>query len=108
MPGSAKRAVLKLRTKVHAPTLLGEFSRRLGQETLSVHVYRDHQSFLLERRVVERDGTSFTVVLPFKETAEIHAMLAVDPYLENFRAQARYLVIGIEKRLRTSYGKPIF
>lgn len=106
MPGSAKTVVMNLRRKAQGPALLGKFSIRFGQETLSVRVYRDGASFILERCIVERDGTSYTVVLPFKEVAAIHGLLTTDPYLENAQSKAKRIALSLERGTWNARGKP--
>ena len=68
-------------------TLLGEFSSTLGSEILNVRIYRDRDAFVCERELVERDGTSFTMVLPFGTTETARALLMSDPYYPRVRGK---------------------
>ena len=75
------------RAKAQSRILLSGFSSRLGTETLNVRIYRDRKAFVCERELVERDGTSFTMVLPFRDPDTVRALLTSDPYYPTVRAQ---------------------
>ena len=95
------------RAKGKAKTLLSEFSSRLGSEILNVRIYRDHEAFVCERELVERDGTSFTMVLPFSEPEKARALLTSDPYYPKVRAQVVRALVKFDKALREHHGKQI-
>ena len=105
MPGSAKTVVLKLRKAVQVRALLGEFSSTLGKETLRFRIFQDHETFVCERRFVEKDGTSFTVVLPFDEPAVARALLAADPYYDQLRDKVGRVLIRLNSESRDVGGK---
>ena len=90
-----------------AKTLLSEFSSRLGSEILNVRIYRDREAFVCERELVERDGTSFTIVLPFSEPEKARALLTLDPYYPKVRAQVVKALVTLDKALREQHGKRI-
>ena len=92
--------------KPQARTLLSEFSSRLGYDTLSVRLYHDHETFVCERRLVERDGTSFTLIFPFREPAAARALLAADPYYDRVGGKVGRALISLDSVLRNSFGKP--
>ena len=91
--------------KQKARTLLSQFSSPLGSEVLKVRIYRDRDAFVCERELVERDGTSFTMVLPFKEPAAARALLAADPYYARVRAEVGRALIKLDRALLDSHGK---
>ncbi len=102
--------------KQKARTLLSQFSSPLGREVLKVRIYRDREAFVCERELVERDGTSFTMVLPFKEPGAVRALLAADagtarnllaadPYCARVRGEVVRALIKVERALRDSHGK---
>ena len=86
-------------------TLLSQFSSRLGNETLNVRFYRERGTFVCERELVERDGTSFTMVLPFRRTESIRAVLAADPHYAQMRPAAARALAQLERTARISHGK---
>jgi len=86
-------------------TLLSEFSSRLGSEILNVRIYRDHEAFVCERELVERDGTSFTMVLPFKERDGARALLTSDPYYPKVRVQVGRALASLDRAFREQHGK---
>lgn len=108
MPDSAKSlpSASKPRKKTRVRALLTEIKSRLGHEILSIRVYREHKSFIFERQIVERDGATFTVVMPFKETAAVRALLAADPYYERLKSKVGRLSLSLEKALWGTHGKP--
>jgi uncharacterized protein YciI len=79
---------VKMPAKSRARTLLSEFSGDVGSETLKVRFYRDRGTFVCEREIVERDGTSFTMVIPFREADAARKLVAADPYYSRVRWQA--------------------
>lgn len=94
------------RAKTKARALLSEFSSRLGSEVLKVRIYRDHEAFVCERELVERDGTSFTMVLPFKDAEAARALLRSDPYYSRVRGQVGRALGRLDKVLHEHDGKP--
>ena len=86
-------------------TLLSEFSRRLGCETLNVRIYRHQESFVCERELVERDGTSFTMVVPFTESETVRALLTADPYYDHVRQQVGLALTKLDWAMRSTHGK---
>lgn len=105
MPGSAKPIALKLRRTAQVRALLGEFSSKVGKETLSFRIFHDHETFVCERRFVEKDGTSFTVVLPFDELAVARAFLAADPYYDQLRDKVGRVLIRLNSESGDVGGK---
>lgn len=95
------------RVKRKSRVLLGEFSSKLGSEILSVRIYRDRQAFVCERELVERDGTSFTMVLPFRKTDGARMLLTSDPYYLRVRGEVSRVLGRMEKVLREQHGKSI-
>jgi len=91
--------------KQKARTLLSQFSSPLGSEVLKVRIYRDREAFVCEREVVERDGTSFTMVLPFKDPGAARALLAADPYYARVRGEVGRALAKLDRALRDSHGK---
>jgi len=91
--------------KQKARTLLSQFSSPLGREVLKVRIYRDREAFVCERELVERDGTSFTMVLPFKEPGAARALLAADPYYARVRGKVGRALTKLDRALRGSHGK---
>lgn len=85
--------------------LLSEFSSRLGSETLNVRIYRERGAFVCERELVERDGTSFTMVLPFRKVESIRAVLAADPHYAQMRPAAARALVQVERAARVLHGK---
>ena len=94
------------RAKAKARTLLSEFSSRLGSETLNVRIYRDREAFVCERELVERDGTSFTMVVPFNEPEAARNLLKADPYYPQVRGEVGQILGKLDKALREHDGKP--
>ena len=95
------------RAKTKARALLSEFSSRLGSEILKVRIYRDHEAFVCERELVERDGTSFTMVLPFRELDRARTLLTSDPHYLKMRAQVTRALVTLDKALREEHGKRV-
>jgi hypothetical protein len=93
------------RRKAKVRILLSGFSSRVGSETLNVRIYRDREAFVCERELVERDGTSFTMVKPFKEAEDVRALLTADPYYPRVRGQVGRALGTLEKALREQHGK---
>ena len=91
---------MKRRAKAKTRILLSEFSSRLGSETLNVRIYRDREALVCERELVERDGTSFTMVKPFLEPRQLRELLEADPYYSRVRAEVGRAVIVLERALR--------
>ena len=91
---------MKRRPRDKARTLLSGFSSRVGSETLNVRIYRDREALVCERELVERDGTSFTMVKPFKEPEEVRALLSADPYYARVRGEMGRALGTLEKALR--------
>ena len=91
--------------KQKARTLLSQFSSPLGREVLKVRIYRDREAFVCERELVERDGTSFTMVLPFKDPGAVRALLAADPYYARVRGEVGRALIKLDRAVRDSHGK---
>ena len=91
--------------KQKARTLLSQFSSPLGREVLKVRIYRDREAFVCEREFVERDGTSFTMVLPFKDPGAARALLAADPYYARVRGEVGRALTKLDRALRDSRGK---
>src|SRR6266480_3948644 len=88
--------------------LLSEFSSTLGSEILKIRIYRDREAFVCEREVVERDGTSFTMVLPFRNLDAARTLLAADPYYSRVRGKVWRALGKLENALRQDNGKPAF
>jgi hypothetical protein len=88
-----------------AKALLSQFSVPFGRETLNVRVYRHRDSLICERELVERDGTSFTMVLPLLESDEVRALLQSDPYYSRIRADVAGALAKLEKALRNDIKK---
>ena len=63
------------------------------------------EAFVCERELVERDGTSFTMVVPFKEPGAARALLAADPYYARVRGEVGRALIKFDRALRDSHGK---
>jgi hypothetical protein len=91
---------MKRRAKARARTLLSGFSSRFGAETLNIRIYRDREAFVCERELVERDGTSFTMVLPFKELNEARTLLESDPHYPRVRRDVDRALGALDRALR--------
>jgi hypothetical protein len=94
------------RVKQKSRTLLSDFSSKLGSEILNVRIYRDGQAFVCERELVERDGTSFTMVLPFSKTEAARTLLTSDPHFPRVRGEVWRMLGRLEKVLSGHHGKP--
>ena len=92
------------RLKAKARILLSGFSSRIGSETLNVRIYRDREAFVCERELVERDGTSFTMVMPFREPEDARNALEADPYYPRIRGDVAR-VLGTLDRIVREHGK---
>ena len=90
--------------KQKARALLSEFSSTLGSEILKVRIYRDREAFVCERELVERDGTSFTMVLPFKKPETARRLLAADPYYPSVRSELDRALRRLDRALREHRG----
>ena len=88
-------------------TLLSEFSSKVGSETLKVRFYRERGAYVCERELVERDGTSFTMVVPFHKREMAQKLLAADPYYAQVTPKAKRALSNFEKAVRTSNEKPL-
>lgn len=93
------------RRKAKVRSLLSGFSSRVGSETLNVRIYRDRQAFVCERELVERDGTSFTMVVPFKEPETLREVLRADPYYAQMRGEVGHALAQLDKALRRDHEK---
>lgn len=93
--------------KKNARPLLSEFSSTLGGEILNVRIYRNREAFVCERELVERDGTSFTMVLPFKEAGAARNMLTSDPYYSRVRGKVGRVLGNLDKALRERDAKSV-
>ena len=91
--------------KQKARALLSQFSSPLGREVLKVRIYRDREAFVCERELVELDGTSFTMVLPFRDPGTARTLLAADPYCARVRAEVGRALSKLDRALRDSNGK---
>ena len=87
-----------------AKTLLGEFSRPVGSETLRVRVYRDRGSCVCERELIERDGTSFTMVIPFREVDTLKTVLSADPHYSSVSVDVGRVLGKVDRALRDGNG----
>lgn len=96
---------MKRRAKAKARVLLSGFSSRFGSETLNVRIYRDRKAFVCERELVERDGTSFTMVVPFQELVTARDLLTSDPYYPKVRAQVGRALGALDKAMHERHGK---
>ena len=94
------------RVKLKTRTLLSDFSSKLGSETLNVRIYRDREAFVCERQLVERDGSSFTMVFPFREPETARVLLAADPCYSRVRAEAQRALGKLAKAIREGHDKP--
>ena len=81
-------------------TLLSEFSGEVGNETLKVRFYRDRGSLICERELVERDGTSFTMIIPFGEAEAARKLVASDPHYSRVQWQAARALSKLDRALR--------
>jgi hypothetical protein len=77
----------------------------LGRETLNVRVYCHRDSLICERELVERDGTSFTMVLPLRAPDNVRALLQSDPYYFKVRTDVARALARLEKVLRNDTKK---
>ena len=91
---------MRRRAKARSRTLLSEFSSKLGSETLNVRIYRDREAFVCERELVERDGTAFTMVLPFKDPDAARELLEADPYYPRVRLEVGRALGALERAIR--------
>ena len=94
------------RRKRKARALLSEFSRTLGSEVLKVRLYREREAFVCERELVERDGTSFTMVLPFRDARTARSLLTSDPYYPRVRGEVWWLLGRLDSSLGEQDGIP--
>ena len=98
---------MRFARKPKARTLLSEFSSTLGSEILKVRIYRDSEAFVCERELVERDGTSFTMVLPLRGTAAARALLTSDPHYARVRGEMWRVLGCLEEALQNRDGHPV-
>src|SRR5258708_35630943 len=91
--------------KQKARTLLSQFSSPLGSETLNVRIYRDREAFVCERELVERDGTSFTMVVPFRQPEDVRSVLEADPYYPRVRSDVARALGTLDRALREHHGE---
>jgi hypothetical protein len=91
---------VRRRAKPKTRTLLSEFSSAIGSETLKIRFYRDRGSMVCERELVERDGTSFTMVFPFREASAARELLAADPYYSQIQPAAARALTKLDRALR--------
>lgn len=98
---------MKYPKKQKARALLSEFSSTLGSEILKVRLYRDGETIVCERELVERDGTSFTMVLPVTGTEAARALLALDPHYPRVRGEVWRILGRLEKTQREQDGNPV-
>jgi len=96
---------MKYPRKQKARPLVSEFSSTLGSEILKVRIYRNREAFVCERELVERNGTSFTMVLPFKEAGAARNLLTSDPYYSRVRGEVWRVLGRLDKALREQDGK---
>jgi hypothetical protein len=94
---------VRQRAKSKARTLLSEFSSRVGSETLNVRFYRERGSLVCERELVERDGTSFTMVFTFRQPEAARELLAADPYYPRMQPAVSRALTKLERVLRESH-----
>ena len=92
------------RRKARTRTLLSGFSSKLGSETLNVRIYREREAFVCEREVVERDGTAFTMVKPFKEPGDVRELLQADPFYPRIQSDVDRALAAFDRVLR-EHGK---
>jgi len=85
--------------------LLGTFCRQVGNETLNVRVYRDRRSCVLERELVERDGTTFTMVFPFEAAETMKTLLMADPLYGLVRSDVDRIFGKVDRSLRSADGQ---
>ena len=93
------------RAKGKARTLLSGFSTKVGSETVNVRIYRDRKTFVCERELVERDGTSFTMVVPFSEPEAARRLLTADPHYPRLRSEIGRALATLDKAMRENHGK---
>jgi hypothetical protein len=91
---------VRRRAKPRARTLLSELSSRVGKETLNIRFYRERGALVCERELVERDGTSFTMIFPFREAATARELLAADPYYSRIQPAATRALTKLDRALR--------
>ena len=91
---------MKYPRKPKARPLLSEFSSTLGSEILKVRIYRSREAFVCERELVERDGTSFTMVLPFRDARAARNLLTSDPYYSRVRGEVWRVLGRLSKAMR--------
>ena len=54
--------------------------------------------------LVERDGTSFTMVLPFRDAEAARELLEADPYYPQVRSEVGRALGALHKALREEHG----
>lgn len=80
--------------------LLGGFSSVVGNGALKIRIYRDQDSFVFEREIVERDGTSLTLVLPFVEPEVMRKLFVADPNYIYMKGQAGRVLVKLNQAMR--------
>ena len=98
---------MKYPKKQKTRALLSEFSSTLGNEILKVRLYRDGETIVCERELVERDGTSFTMVLPVRGVNAARSLLTSDPYYPRVRGEVWRVLGRLEKSLQKHHGNPV-
>lgn len=93
--------------KQKSRVLLSEFSSTLGNEILRIRIYRDSEALVCERELLERDGRSFTMVVPLRVTDVARALLTSDPYYPRVRGEVRRTLGRLEKSLHERDGNPV-
>ena len=98
---------MKPLSKRKVRSLVTEFSSKIGNETLKVRFYRERGRYVCERELIERDGTSFTMVLPFKNREAVQKLLAADPFYPQVRLKAKRALSTLDEALRAHHDKPM-
>ncbi len=98
---------MKYRRKPKTRALLGEFSSTLGTQVLNVRIYRDRQALVCERELVKRDGTSLTMVLPFREFEAVRALLTSDPHYRRVGGKILRVLGRLRKVLHEHHRKQL-
>lgn len=91
----------------HPRKLFSEFSFQLKTETLSVRIYQQESTFICEREIVERDGASFTMLVPVEQPETARKLLATDPCFTQANGQIGRMLVRLDNALRDKRGKPL-